>query len=225
MKYFIDYKYALDFLFRINQWLEKNPEISKHFLYKQYDLWQAYQHAIFVDTKTWSEKKDINQFLPKISASQIIKITIIGLFALFVTIISLLFSVISRPKISLYTVDKINGKYKNDFRLDSLYEALHESKVRYFEVVHTILGKRTVANFFKRLRPVIFLETIDFLFSPFVHFQKIKFARIAKSLSVEGFTREEAYLLRILISKYSSFVFISRCRVNFFRFFFFISGI
>lgn len=122
-------------------------------------------------------------------------------------------------------MEQVSGIYKNDFRLDPLYEALHEFNISYIEIVHTVLGRKMIRNMFYRKRPVIYLEAIDFFYYFRVIFEKEKLEKIVDALDFNNFSAEEILLVKTLLIKYGSSIIISGARVSFFRKIFTLSAV
>ncbi|KND48415.1 MAG: hypothetical protein AB200_01650 [Parcubacteria bacterium C7867-005] len=214
---YLDYKYSLAILQKLNKFVESDPKLSLLFLCKGYNLWQAYQQPIFGDILGWSNKKDIDAIIPKASFIVLIKMSILAIFTFLLSIISGIYLVLARTEILVFTLDKTTGKFKNDFRLDPLYEALQKTSSSYFEIVHTVIGRGMLKNLLYRARPVVYLESPDFLSSFNVVFNKFKLSRYLRSLDMTAFTKEERDLIFTILIKYGSSVSISRYRILFLR--------
>ncbi len=83
--------------------------------------------------------------------------------AILISFFSFLIILIRRPRVLLYTVDIVAGNFKNDPRIEQVYKYFNVHKISYAELVHTRLSSSFIKNFFKRRRPVIYLEAIDYL--------------------------------------------------------------
>lgn len=225
MEHYANYQYSLDLFSRINTWVEKNPSLAKHFLYRNYSMWQTYQQPVFADILLWSKDKNTQSFIHRHKVFEGIKILVFGVFACTVSFVAILMAIIKRKKIGLFTGDKVSGQYHNDFRINSLYEAVIETQTPYVEVVHAVMSFQVVKNFFKRKRFVIYLETIDLFSFFFVRFYKLYFSRKSKRYSLDEFSPEERHFIRVLLSKYASFMFVSKRRTDFFRILFSVSFI
>lgn len=217
METYADYQYSLDLFSRLNTWVEKNPELAKIFLYRNYTMWQTYQQPLFADMLLWSKDKNTQRFIRTHSVYEVIKIFIFGIFAFLVSFVAIIIVIVTRRKIALFTGDKVSGPYNNDFRINPLYEAVTSLGAPYIEVVHAVIGFQTVRNFFTRKRFVIYLEIVDLFSYIFVRIHKLYFLRKLKQYNLDDFSPEERHFIRILLSKYASSMFISRRRTDFFR--------
>ncbi len=221
----LDYKYSLDLLKRFNKLIENDNWLSDKFLYEENNLLQAYQGLIFADIKIWSKNKDVRNFYIKASFISSLKIFVTTLFISSISIFSVLFFILSRRKILIFTGDKTNDIYYNDFRLNPLYKALSETGTDFGEIIHTIPGRSTFTNFLKRKRLAIYLEAPD-PFSFFeIRWEKIKFAKKIKKLSLTDFLGEEKYFVRLLLIKYITYVSIFKWRYIFVKFLFSFSNV
>ena len=105
----------------------------------------------------------------------------------------------------MYSIDRINSAFFGDVRLEELYKALQEGKVSYGEIFHTIPGRDTIKNFFRRKRPILYLEGLNSLFSLWsrlTFFRKEDFPFI-KSLDLRGFSEAERLFMKNIIMRYS----------------------
>ncbi len=221
----IDYKYSLDFLKRINSFVEKDEYLKNIFIYRGYNLWQANQSSVLGDIKNWSKNKNLDTVFPRTNIKILIKILITTSAIGFISVFSVLFFIFSRRKVIVFTSDKISGKFNNDFRLDTLYKALNKNEEKFIEIVHTIPGKSTFKNFFIRQRPVIYLEAPDSFSFLEIRREKIRFLKKAKNFDLKNFNNEERYFLRILLSKYVTSKSIFKWRCIFVRFLFNFSNV
>jgi len=70
---------------------------------------------------------------------------------------------ITRRDTLFYIIDHISPGIRQDFRFTPLYHELERSRFRFAEYAHTLSPKQAINNFFRRRRPVFFLESADFL--------------------------------------------------------------
>jgi hypothetical protein len=61
-----------------------------------------------------------------------------------------------------YIIDHVSPGLRQDFRFTPLYRELDRSGFRYAEYAHTLSPYQALKNFFRRGRPVFFLEAADF---------------------------------------------------------------
>jgi hypothetical protein len=62
-----------------------------------------------------------------------------------------------------YIIDHVSPGLRQDFRFAPLYRELTGAGFRFAEYAHTLSPKQAINNFFKRGRPVFFIESADFL--------------------------------------------------------------
>ncbi|MDD4477055.1 MAG: hypothetical protein PHY40_02755 [Patescibacteria group bacterium] len=89
----------------------------------------------------------------------LLKIFLAKIFSITITLIAFLKLFFSRSGTLVYTPDKYS-KHDCDFRFAPVYDYLRKNKIDFIEVLHTLLGGEFYKNFFKRKRPVIYLEAL-----------------------------------------------------------------
>lgn len=221
----IDYKYSLELLSRINRLIENNKLLSNFFIYEGYNILQANQGALFSEIKIWSKNRSQSFLYPHNPFVVKIKILFISLFLILISIISALYFLITQKKVLIFSVDKVEGLYKNDFRLDSLYQALIQEQKNYIEIIHTVPGRGTIKNFFRRRRPVFFLETLDAIsfFNTWIFKKRI--LKEIQNIDLSSFENEEKVFIQSLLNKYISSVHIFKQRHIFLKFFIKLIGV
>jgi hypothetical protein len=168
------------------------------------ELFTTYGAGIFADIRQWTKSREISTIIPRHSLVGFFKILFYFLFGCIVSLGSFLLVIIRGSCIAVFTEDKVTKANPYDFRLEPLYRSLRKSGSSYIEIVHTIPGRTMLTHFFKRGRPVIYLETLDLLVLPFVYAAK---RRIIKRLSESGsgkYGKREQELFNFLIIKYGS---------------------
>jgi hypothetical protein len=161
----IDYKYSLNLLERINNVKVEDNKIASLFVVDEYDFWQSNQQNVFSQIKLFSKDKD---YYKKNLKSNFIKSFLISLFGILYSIISLILIKIQGKKVLIFSPDKVSGKYKNDKRIEKIYDFLKSNNIKYYESLHTLLGREFIKNIFLRLRPAFYPQSFDlfiFLFS------------------------------------------------------------
>jgi hypothetical protein len=83
-----------------------------------------------------------------------------AMFAL--TLASLAAFRVARRDTIFYIIDHVSPGQRYDFRFAPLYRELDRNGYRYAEYAHTLSPRQAVENFFRRRRPVYFLESADF---------------------------------------------------------------
>lgn len=220
----IDYAYALDLLKRFNHLVESEPGLRRSFLYRGWNLLQAYQMSIFADMKNWTRDRDPEAVKPSLNLITLFKTVVTGAFGSLASFVSLIYFVLSGRRILVFSIDKISGNFLNDFRLEALYAALQEEGAPYGEILHTLGGKSMIKNFFTRGRPVIYLESVEFIISPVMLLRNAADRGLINSLDLSSFPETERDIMRLVLLKYLSATFISRARLHFFRLFFRLVG-
>lgn len=154
---------AIGLLKIVNSTKINSRPVYELFSLNGYSLWGFFQNHIWeyilsgppstangVKDNTW--RQNFRVFVLRISA---ITISLLSFFII----------LIRRPRVFIFTGDIVIGNFKNDPRIEQVYKYLNARKISYAELVHTRLSSSFVKNFFKRRRPVIYLEAIDHLMS------------------------------------------------------------
>ena len=81
---------------------------------------------------------------------------------LVLTIASLAVFRIARRDTLFYIIDHVSPGRREDFRFTPLYRELERAGYRFAEFAHTLSPHQAIKNFFRRRRPVYFLESADF---------------------------------------------------------------
>jgi len=198
--YYIDYKYTLDLVRRINKAVEVTPVLANHFQCEGYNLLERFQAILWSDTKVWTMEKKVPD--GKVTLSIKIKSAVTGLLLLAVSVISLTFFVFKRrDEVAVFTDDKTEGPFKNDTRLNAVYEALNAGRKRYLEVVHTVPRSLTFFNFFKRRRFVVYLEAVDFIYQPFIWIKSRKIRHLISQVDLSSFNANERIFVKNELEK------------------------
>jgi hypothetical protein len=221
----INYAYALDLLKRFNRLVENTPNLREKFVHKNWNLLQAYQASIFGDSKVWTKEQHVEALYPEKSPGLLFKTIILSLAVISISLVSLIYILIFRRKILIFSGDKTDGKYLNDFRLQTLYDVVVSKKVPFVEVIHTLSDRQTIKHFFTRMRPVIFLETLDLIFVTIVMIKKKSIKNLIDSVDFHEFTNEETKFVKFELEKYLSSVPITKIRISFFSTILKITGI
>ena len=167
-------RYALTELKKFNNFVIDNSRLRDIFVLNDYDFLHIYQALIFFDFKNFYENNKINT--PPI-ARGVVNLNFPAaakiIFAFMVSLLSFVFLILSRRQVLIYSGEKINSLYKGDFRASGLYRHLFENKIRFVEILHTTFGPDFYLNFFKRKRPVIYLESLDIFYKIARKFKKL----------------------------------------------------
>ncbi len=215
----IDYAYALSLSEEFNRLIEGNGRVRLLFVYKGWDILQSYQAALFGDCKIWSETKSVSALRPPMTASLIFKIFLNMLFVVGISLLSATSALISRKKTLVFSGDKVDGPYKNDFRLNALYQSLNETKTSFIEVVHTLANKETRRHFITRKRFVIYQEAIDMCLIPFLWFKRKEVDCVIESVDFTNTPRADVEFLKEELRKYVAAIPITRVRIKIWKFF------
>lgn len=155
----IEYPRALDLLKRINTISIQGKEIQEYFMYEGYNFWQAYQTEIFVQTKRFTENPEKTIRELKILHSPSITFSVGAFFASCCASMS---AYIRNVDVLIYSVDKKPlGKYRCDFRLEDVYDAVTYSKHHYGEVLYTPSLRSLLRNIWKRRRAAFYTSGFD----------------------------------------------------------------
>lgn len=119
------------------------------------------QNDVINYLKAEAKRNDTKNF------SEIIKTNFSMIALVFLSIMSLIWCIFKKPRFGLYTVDIISGPHFSDPRIAGVYEYLDSQYRRagFVEFVHAVVTRDTFYKFFKRCRPVIYLEALDYVIS------------------------------------------------------------
>lgn len=199
------FSYALDKLHKFNRAVGTNSILADLFITKDFNFLQAFQTAILFDFKYFYEKnrlkEDTAQF--ELREFEIPSSWPQHLLALAVTCWAVLKLLLARPKVIVFSVDKVNSKYKSDFRIEGLYDFLHQNNIRYAEIIHTIIGGHFKKFLFQRKRSVIYLESVDSLFKLLakVGIIIIHSSKIIKQIDLTSFG-DDGEIVKSMLLKY-----------------------
>jgi len=214
---YFDYKRSLEILRKLNNLISQDEYLKNLFIYKGFNLLQSTQANFFIDIKGWTKSKD-SHFFARTSFLLILKNFVSIFFVSVISVVSIFWLLVFRKKLLIFTGDKVSSKNGNyDFRLDPLYGALNNSDMGYIELVHTISGKIMFLNFFKRLRPVIYLEAFDWTTTFKVNRDKKKIEKHLEHYNLSQFSPEEQVLVKFLIIKHISAVNIFKLRIPYLK--------
>ncbi len=174
MEYFskksLDLKRALKQLAKLNKVRYRNNPLSSFVLYGKYNVWHCFQVTLL-----FNELRTGKDAHTSFSLLGYCRVFLLHIFLAAYSFFSVVFLVISKRRVGVYSVDKVSSKTsRNDMRLESVYTFLDENSIKYVEFFHTIPSKTSIINIFKRLRPAIYLESIDFVFSILSFFHILK---------------------------------------------------
>jgi hypothetical protein len=199
---------AQKILVKINKWMVEHPQMLDDFVVDDIDFWQLYQHSILVDIQNGYEYNIQKKNQPQKTKHAISNI-FFGLLIVFISLFSFLYSIISRKKILIYSVDMVSSEiYRNDFRLDSLYAYLKRDKVRFGEIMHAKAGMMMIKNLLKRGRPVMYLEAISVLLNNHKLFSR------TFDLFDNDFTKDEEKIVQYVLDKYLGKIKSSLTKIN-----------
>ena len=99
--------------------------------------------------------------LPPSRASRSVKAAAGEAALLAVSLSSLAAFRLARRDTVFYIIDHVSPGLRHDFRFSPLYQAFDREGFRYAEYAHTLLPRQALGNFFRRRRPVFFLESAD----------------------------------------------------------------
>lgn len=115
------------------------------------------------------------------------------------TFLSKLFATSTRVPIIVFSVDKDSAPGIVDFRIEKLYQALNTRNDSYIEFFHTEGGLQSVWRMFRRFRPSLYLEGIDWWY----HVTHLFAAPVRVDVGgLTTFTPEEARVIERIVTKY-----------------------
>jgi hypothetical protein len=197
------FEYSLDLLQKINAVKVGSEPVLETRIMGDYSYWMFFQHRIFYN--------DIKEYLsgasglPRKRAWSIqIKEWGLALLALVVSLGSLLLAKWKGARVVVYSVDRTNsGLYRNDARLNPVYEALLKEAEPFVEFFHTILGRAFISRISERGRLAFYQQGIDLLFFVGRGLGFFKGESVDDSFfDLSQFSAEERVFVKNIIRKY-----------------------
>jgi len=217
-----DIDYTTDLLKRINSIALDGVPISSFFSItiegQTYSLWSFQQFFLREEIRKFSEHKNFEVFhndqVKRKLKSYIIDFVFTAI-AIFISAIFVLFLVLRKTTVLIYSADKLKKGTRHDPRLWDVYGILKKERVPYAEIIHTLLGDEFIRNIFRRRRTALYLESIDAL-RPFFRNNDVnrKYYFATERVSLEGFQDFERPFVQYLMREYSK-----RCLMSEFRIF------
>jgi len=212
----IDLAYSLDFLERLNLLEVDGVPLGKRTIFGKYAVWQFFQMDILYNQFNPFTQRQAESADSKVAPTPYTRIGIFLPFFALLSFFSIVWWFLSRPKVIVYSVDKVSSKKRqSDFRLEKIYEFLYTHEISYGEIFHSLLGRGGWNNFTARKRPGIYIEAIDALYNLTRIFKEDPVPEYGSSLM--GFTEEEQKIVRTIIPQYLKFIERAEFRVRFFE--------
>lgn len=164
---------TLELLRALNHTTVMGRSVEESTIIGRYSAWSMWQ------TDLWSMllghvSAQNNQGDNKIRGESIWRVWLIRFFLIFISVVSVLYSVFRKPKILLFSMDIVSGSQRCDGRIEEAYVYLKKNRVSYLEIIHANIGKRVIFNFLRRRRPVIYLEALEALYGLLICLNIIK---------------------------------------------------
>jgi len=206
----INYRYALDFLSRLNTVSIAGKKVSDLTVMGRYNIWHTYQQLLFSDIKVFSQYQT-EDFVRRYKISlrrriiTIIRQGVFGGLALLVSLFGVIRWRIRAPKVLLFSVDKVSSRrYQADRRIEPVYHFLSDYGLSFHECFHTILSKTFLSSFWKRKRMAWYLEAVDVLSSlgQFLRLIRQYDTQVVDEFPLAEFAPFERPFARFLLKKY-----------------------
>ena len=160
-----NFSYELELFRRFEKVRVNGTPITELKIHGDKALWQRFHQGILgSDVKEFAKNPSRGWSTSSPASFKKRSIGAAFFIATLLTIVSAIASFWFRPRVLVFSVDKISDvKTRGDFRLGALYAVLRENKVTFVECFHTNLDRFLLPNFFKRKRPALYLEAFDWL--------------------------------------------------------------
>lgn len=214
------FSYALDRLHKFNRLVGETPQLAGIFITKDFNFLQSFQNAIFFEFKYLYEKKSLKSYriTRELRDIEVSSSWLCHFLALIISFLAFSKIVLTRAKVLIFCVDKVNSKYKSDFRVEGIYEFLNKNSIKYGEIMHTIIGGHFKKFLFQRRRTIFYLESIDSIFKLFVFFGFIRPFESPKLINIDfSVFGSESDIFKFILQKYLTMVSQSRFRIEFFK--------
>jgi len=225
MKKDVSYSHAKDIFDKLARVEVDGVLLPRHFVRDGCDYWQFYRQRIFEDIKSFTEgcgaplaKKNPLPVRVKDTTVETV-LFFVGLFALGVTRFC-------KKRVVIYSIDRVNSKFKSDFRIVAIYEFLKEKGIPFTELFHTVIGRRAVVNIFSRKRGAFYLETSDWLYSigSALRIIRTHHFKLEGNVNLSPFEEVEKEFARYLVARYLSQIEVSYYKIQILTWLFRISG-
>lgn len=211
------YSYAFSRTKQFNNLILNNRILRDKFVLGEYNFLQIYQALILNDFLFFYERKVPDTELMHGKKGPNIVTLIRRFLSVIASIWGYLFLILSRRRVLVASSDKISlDTYQCDFRMANLYRCLGEKQIKFLEFLHTIYDEKFNRFLLQRKRPVIYLESVDFIckiFSRLIFFKKDDMSLI-ESADLVSFGNESEFV-KSLLKKYINRISQTKFRINF----------
>ena len=164
----VDISYSLNFLRKINNLTINGKSIDTHFVENEYSLWSFQQFYLLSQIKEFSQYKTSDTYKKTKKENDsffvTLNVTAMNIFIVFISFLALVKLYVLRPKLLLFCSDILKHGTRFNPRIYTIYLALQKEQIPFFEIVHTVGGKKVISNFIKLRRLVFYSESINALF-------------------------------------------------------------
>lgn len=207
-----DYAYSKSLLSRLNDLIEGRSDLKSYFNQENVNYWYVFQQRIFNDIKAFASseryyKEEERRIIHKA------KELVVGFAILVVSFVSIIWSIVARKEILVFSVDTISDtKLKIDKRLKPLYEALKLENKSYITFYHTVTNSSVLRRVFYRREGAIFMESFDYVFKlvSFLLPSQPNF-KVEESFG----NKNEVEFVEYLLKKYSQLLIFSKIKTKF----------
>lgn len=211
------YSYALSRTKQFNNLILNNRVLRDKFVLGEYNFLQIYQALILNDFLFFYEKKAPDAYLLPGKRDLNVRTLMRRLFSAGVSIFGFLFLLLSRRRVLIASTDKISfSTYQCDFRMANLYRYLEKNQTKFLEFLHTIHDEKFNHFLLQRMRPVVYLESVDFIYKILSRLSFFKKDNLSLIESVDlGHFGDEAEFVKSLLKKYIIRIPQTKFRINF----------
>ena len=213
------FKYALDFLKRLNALHYQGRPVSQQTIFGEYNVWIFFQNRIFFnELREFAKDKQVPVEF-KSSLRVRLQNFVLATFALLVSLLGVLSMILLGKRTLVYSIDRTNSKVLwNDARMDPVYQYLKSSKASFMECFHTTFDLDFVKRLFARRRWGIYIKSIDTMFGLLNFFGFIKRSHVdIGDVDWSSFAPEERAYAKWLLHKYLSSIDLAVFRVRVLR--------
>lgn len=204
----------LELLKKINRLKIGKLPIYDHFLYEGISIWSFYQHFLWRDIERLSGNSELFAKRERISLSDFF----FGLWAFFISITSFFWFLLKRPKIIFLAADVVSGDFHADPKLNKIYAFLSDKQIPYAQFLHTTLNRHLIQKFFRRKRPVFYLQAIDFVFLLTRFLTRKNFLSFkTKNVDLGDFTKDEKQFIGWALRRYARRIELSVFKTQFLK--------
>ncbi len=206
---------TLDLYNKITNLTIEGKPVHSLFMVDGYNYWQFFSQRIFDELRRSHGEQTAANLWRKLSRRVFFVLLNIALFLM--SVVSVIYMYVFRTAIVVYGIDTDSKSSVYDPRMSYLYSFFTKSAIRHADVLHTLPSVSTIRRFWRRRKPVLYLESVSWV----AHLMRPARKRAAvqellKKIDFSTFSVEEQLLVKKILQKYVLEITVSRFKVRLF---------